>query len=279
MPAQRELLRPNSGPVRRLSFARPRALLPALAPLLALAAWQAAAQFGWLSDRVLPAPSSVAATAAALARSGELWAHAGASLLSVFAGVALGGAAALILGVLNATARRAGAPADSLVQALGLVPALAFAPLLVVWLGAGEAARLALLSLGAFFPLYRQTVRGIRAVAPGLIATAGSHGLRGWALFLHVLLPGALPCILDGLRQSLALAWLMLVALDVLAASPDAGLLARQGSESAQLDLLVLGIALYAVMNAASQAMAHLLARHLLRWSPAHRPELFSRID
>jgi len=258
-------------------------LAPALSPLLAslfvLAAWQAAAQAGWLSGRLLPAPSTVAAAAVALARSGELWSHAGASLLRVLAGLVLGGGAALILGAMNATARRAGKQADALLQALGLVPVLAFAPLILLWLGVGEAARLALLSLGAFFPIYRQTVRGIRAVDPGLIATGRSHGLHGWALFLHVILPGALPSILTGLRQGLGLAWLILVALEVFAAPTGVGLLAEHGRIAARADLLLLGIALYAAMSAASQALVHLLARHLLRWSPAHRPELFSRID
>lgn len=250
-----------------------------LAPLLALAAWQAAAQAGWLPDRILPAPSSVAATALALARSGELAAHLGGSLLRVIAGVALGGGAALILGAMNAAARRAGAQADTLVQALGLVPVLAFAPLILLWLGVGETARLALLSLGAFFPLYGQTVRGIRAVDAGLIVTGRSHGLHGWALFLHVILPGALPSILAGLRQAVGLVWLILVALDVFAAPSGIGLLAGQGRAASRVDLLVLGIALYAAMSAASQALVHGLARHLLRWSPAHRPELFSRMD
>lgn len=275
MPAPNNLPSPN---LRAARWPSP-VLARLLAPLLALAAWQAAAQAGWLSDRLLPAPSTVAAAAVALARSGELWSHAGASFLRVLAGLVLGGGAALILGAMNATARRAGKQADTLLQALGLVPVLAFAPLILLWLGVSETARLALLSLGAFFPIYRQTVRGIRAVDPGLIATGRAHGLHGWSLFLHVILPGALPSMLTGLRQGVGLAWLMLVALELFAAPSGVGLLAEKGRLAARADLLVLGIALYAAMSAASHALVHLLARHLLRWSPAHRPELFSRID
>ena len=250
-----------------------------LAPVLALAAWQVAAQAGWLSDRLLPAPSSVGAAAVALARNGELWTHAGASVLRGLAGVLLGGGAALILGAMNAVSRRAGAQAHTLVQALALVPVLAFAPLILLWLGAGETSRLALLSLGAFFPVYVHTVRGIRALDPGLLATGRSHGLQGWPLFLHVILPGAMPSILTGLRQGLGQVWLLVVALEVFVAPSGIGLLAVQGREAARVDLLVLSIALYAAMSAASHALAHLLARYLLRWSPAHRPELFSRTE
>ena len=279
MSAPRTLPSPNLRAARWLAPALVPALARLLAPLLVLAAWQVAAQAGWLSDRLLPAPSTVAAAAVALARSGELWTQAGASLLRVLAGLVLGGGAALILGSMNATARRAGTQADTLLQALGRVPVLAFAPLVLLWLGAGETARLALLSLSAFFPIYRQTMRGIRAVDPGLIATGRSHGLHGWALFLHIILPGALPSMLTGLRQGVGLAWLMLVALDVFAAPSGVGLLVEQGRIAARADLLLLGIALYAAMSAASQALVHLLARRVLRWSPVHRPELFSRID
>lgn len=250
-----------------------------LAPVLALTAWQVAAQAGWLSERFLPAPASVVSAAVALARAGELWAHVGASALRVIAGVLLGGGAALILGAMSAVARRAGTHADGLLQALALVPVLAFAPLVLLWLGVGETSRLTLLSLGAFFPVYVHTVRGIGAVDPGLVATGRAHGLQGWPLLLHVILPGALPSILTGLRQGVGLVWLLLVALEIFAAPSGIGLLAAQGRESARVDLLVLGIALYAAMSAASQALLHLLARHLLRWSPAHRPELFSRTD
>ncbi|MEN4921425.1 ABC transporter permease subunit [Achromobacter spanius] len=249
-----------------------------LAPLLVLAAWQAAAQAGWLPERILPAPSSVAAAGAALARSGALWEQAGVSGLRALTGVLLGGGAGVVLGALAGVARRTGAQADSLLQALGLVPVLAFAPLILLWVGVGEAARLALLSLSAFFPVYLHTVRGIRGVDAGLLETGREHGLQGWPLWLHVLLPGALPTILAGLRQGLVLVWLVLVALERFPAPSGLGQLAAQAHETARTDLAVLAIVLYALLSAASFAAVHALRRYLLRWSPAQRPELFSGI-
>lgn len=254
-------------------------LAAALAPVLALAVWQAASQAGWLPERILPAPSAVAAAAVALAQSGELWEAVRASALRAIAGLLLGGAAGLVLGMLNALARRSGARADSLLQALGLAPVLAFAPLILLWLGEGETARLALLSLGAFFPVYRQTVRGIRAVDPGLLAIGRACGLHGWPLCLHVILPGALPSILAGLRQAVGLVWLVLVALEFFAAPSGLGYLATHGPDGLRADVLLASIALYAVMSAASGALVHALARYLLRWRPAHRPEILSGAD
>lgn len=267
-----------------------------LAPLLAVAGWQAAAQAGWLPERILPAPSSVAIAAVTLARSGALWELAQISILRVLAGLLAGGAAGLFIGVLNGIARHgsaldgsvhhgsvrhgltrgAGSQADNVLQALSLVPVLAFAPLILLWLGGGESATLALLSLGAFFPVYLHTVRGIGAVDPGLVRTGQAHGLHGVALMRHVILPGALPSILAGLRQGLGLAWLLLVAVELFLMPSGLGLLAAQPGGAVRVDGMVLSIVLYAVLSVASCALIHALARRLLCWSPAHRPELFS---
>lgn len=271
MPDARTLRRP----------ARPTGswLAAALPPILALAAWQAASQAGWMPEHILPAPSSVAAVAVSLARSGDLRDAVGASALRAFAGLLLGGAAGLIVGALNAVARRAGAQADRLLQALGLVPVLAFAPLILLWLGVGDTARLALLGLSAFFSVYLHTVRGVRAVDPRLIAIGRSCGLHGWPLCVHVILPGALPSVLAGLRQAVSLVWLVLVALDLFAAPSGLGQLALGDSRLPRPDALLAVIALYAAMAAASVALVHGLERRLLRWSPAHRPDLFSRTE
>jgi sulfonate transport system permease protein len=250
-----------------------------LAPVLVLALWQVAAQAGWLPSRILPAPSAVATAAATLAQSGDLWLHARISILRAVSGLLLGGAAGLILGVAGAMARRAGTQADGVLQALGLVPVLAFAPLIALWFGAGDTARLALLSLAAFFPVYLHTVRGIGAVDPALVETGRSHGLRGWPLYVHVILPGALPEILTGLRQGLGLVWLTLIALELFLPPSGLGLLATQARETQRTDVLLLGIVLYAVLSVASGALIHALERRLLRWSPAHRPELFTGTD
>ncbi|MFD4838156.1 ABC transporter permease subunit [Achromobacter sp. NPDC058515] len=249
-----------------------------IAPLLVLALWELAARVGWLPSLLLPAPSAVFVAAATLAQSGELWQYARISIERALSGLLLGGAAGLVLGVLNGMVRQAAARADDILRALAAVPVLAFAPLILLWVGAEEIARLALLSLAAFFPVYLHTVRGIRAVDPALIETGRSCGLRGWPLYRDVILPGALPSVLAGLRQALGLAWLVLAALELLAAPSGIGRLALPAGEPPRADALLLGIALYAALSKASDALTAALERRLLRWSPAHRPELLSGI-
>lgn len=249
-----------------------------LAPVLVLALWQLAAQAGWLPSRILPAPSDVAAAAAALAQSGELWAHARGSILRALAGLALGGAAGLILGLLFGIWRKSAAQADGFLRAFGLVPVLAFAPLILSWLGADESASLALLSLAAFFPIYIHMQRGIRALDPAWAETGRSCGLRGWPLYLHVILPGALPAILTGLRQGLGLLWMTLAALELFLAPSGLGGLAMGALDPLRTDVLLLAILLYAVLSAGAGVLVGGLERRLLRWNLAGRPDLLSGI-
>lgn len=140
--------------------------------------------------------------------------------------------------------------------------------LVTLWLGSGGTAWQALLPLSLFLPICVQTVRGIRAVDPALVETGRSHGLRGWPLYRHVLLPGALPFILTGLRQGLGLLWLTLIALELFVTPSGLGIapLLTRGPPGAVA--LLLGIALLAVLSAGSGAVIGALERWLLRWRP-----------
>ena len=139
--------------------------------------------------------------------------------------------------------------------------------LAALWLGSGETARQILPSLSLLAPLLYQTVRGIRAVDPALVETGGSHDLSGWPLYRHVLLPGALPFILTGLRQGLELLWLTLIALELFATPSGLGR-TLLGSDPPGAATLLLGLALYAVLSLGSGALVSLLERWLLRWRP-----------
>jgi len=145
-----------------------------------------------------------------------------------------------------------------------------FAPALLtaLWLGSGDTARQILPPLSLLAPLLYQTVRGIRAVDPALVETGRSHDLSGWLLYRHVLLPGALPFILTGLRQGLGLLWLTLIALELYATPVDLGRLALWGSVPPGAATLLLGIALYAGLSLGSGALVSALERWLLRWRP-----------
>lgn len=248
------------------------ALAPWLVPALILGLWQLAAQAGWLSSRILPAPSAVPAAAWSLAVSGELWQHVRISALRALWGLLLGGGLGLALGLLNGSSRTAETLLDTTLQMIRNIPVLALIPLVILWFGIEETAKLALLSLGVFFPVYLNTFHGIRSVDPALIEMGRSYGLTGWRLYRDVILPGALPSILVGLRFALGLVWVILIVTETISAQSGIGYMTMNAREFLQTDVVLLGILLYALLGKVADTLARLLERRLLRWNPAYRP-------
>ncbi|PWY52518.1 aliphatic sulfonate ABC transporter permease SsuC [Achromobacter sp. RW408] len=248
------------------------ALAPWLVPALILGLWQLAAQAGWLSSRILPAPSAVAAAAWSLAVSGELWQHVRISALRALWGLLLGGGLGLALGLLNGSSRTAETLLDTTLQMIRNIPVLALIPLVILWFGIEETAKLALLSLGVFFPVYLNTFHGIRSVDPALIEMGRSYGLSGWPLYRDVILPGALPSILVGLRFALGLVWVILIVTETISAQSGIGFMTMNAREFLQTDVVLLGILLYALLGKAADTLARALEHRLLRWNPAYRP-------
>ncbi|WYX23603.1 aliphatic sulfonate ABC transporter permease SsuC [Achromobacter xylosoxidans] len=248
------------------------ALAPWLVPALILGLWQLAAQAGWLSSRILPAPSAAAAAAWSLAVSGELWQHVRISALRALWGLLLGGGLGLALGLLNGSSRTAETLLDTTLQMIRNIPVLALIPLVILWFGIEETAKLALLSLGVFFPVYLNTFHGIRSVDPALIEMGRSYGLSGWPLYRDVILPGALPSILVGLRFALGLVWVILIVTETISAQSGIGYMTMNAREFLQTDVVLLGILLYALLGKAADTLARALEHRLLRWNPAYRP-------
>src|SRR5262245_24594876 len=247
-------------------------LAPWIVPIALLAAWQIAAQLGWLSSRILPAPLAVAKAAWALLISGEMLQHVKTSTWRAFIGFALGGGLGLALGLLNGVSRRSETLLDTTLQMVRNVPPLALIPLVILWFGIDEAANLFLVSLGVFFPVYINTFHGIRAVDPALIEMARTYGLSGWRLYREVILPGALPAILVGVRFSLGLMWVILIVAETISANAGIGYMTMNAREFLQTDVVLLGILLYALLGKFADLLAKGLERYWLRWHPGYRP-------
>jgi len=248
-----------------------RALLPWLLPLALLAAWQLSSQLGWLSSRVLPEPWAVAKAAWALAVSGELWTHLQVSSGRALLGFAIGGGLGLALGLLTGSLRWAETLLDSSLQMLRNIPPLALIPLVILWFGIDESAKLFLVALGVFFPIYLNTFHGIRSVDAGLIEMARSYGLTGWRLYARVILPGATASILVGLRFSLGLMWVLLIVAETLSAQAGIGYMTMNAREFLQTDVVLVGILLYALLGKLADLLARGLERAWLRWHPGYQ--------
>ncbi len=240
-------------------------------PVGLVVVWQIAAQLGWLSSRILPEPWAVLRAAWNLALSGELWTHLGVSTGRAASGFAVGGGLGLLLGLLTGTFRQAEVLLDTTLQMVRNIPALALIPLVILWFGIDEMSKLFLVSVGVFFPIYLNTFHGIRSVDKGLIEMAKSYGLSGWSLYRDVILPGALPSILVGVRFALGLVWVLLIVAETISAQAGIGYMTMNAREFLQTDVVLVGILLYALLGKLADVLARSLEKFWLRWHPGYQ--------
>ncbi len=263
---------PVIGPaLRQFALRSVQRLIPWLVPVALIAVWQIASSLGWLSTRVLPAPVDVIKAAWKLTASGELWTHVKVSAGRALGGLAIGGGLGLALGLLTGSVRFFETLLDSTIQMVRNIPALALIPLVILWFGIDESAKLFLISISVFFPIYLNTFHGIRNVDPQLIEMGRTYGLTRWQLYKEVILPGALSSILVGLRFSLGLMWVILIVAETISAQSGIGYLTMNAREFLQTDIVLVGILLYALLGKLADLFARALEQWWLRWHPGYR--------
>lgn len=248
--------------------ARTFLVLSWVVPVVLLLVWEAMARFGFIQPHVLPAPSKVALTAWKLTVSGSLLGDLGVSLIRAAVGFAIGGGIGFTLGILVGFSRTAEAVIDRSVQMVRAIPFLALLPLVIVWFGVGESQKIFLVALGVGFPIYINTVLGIRQVDPKLLELGRVQGLGTRELIRRIILPGAMPSILTGVRFALATAWLALVVAETIGSQSGLGFLAMDAREFLRTDVIVLTILIYAVIGVLADSLARLLEKRLLQWHP-----------
>jgi len=246
-------------------------IVPWIVPIFLLVLWELLVRVGILSTRILPAPSGVVETGIKLASTGELFKHISISAGRAISGFIVGGSIGLALGFLNGISRTAETLLDTTLQMLRTIPNLALIPLVILWFGIGDQARLFLVSLGVFFPLYINTFHGIRSVDPGLIEMGKVYGLKPLQLLWQIILPGALSSILVGVRFSLGIMWLTLIVAETIAADSGLGYMAMNAREFMQTDVVVLSIFIYALLGKLADATARTLESKWLAWNPSYQ--------
>ncbi len=227
--------------------------------------WQVGTSSGWLST-MTPSPADVAAAARELIGSGELTHHAGVSLDRVVKGLSVGLAVGLVLGLAAGLLRIAEDVVDAPIQSLRMLPHLALVPLFIVWFGIGELPKVLLIAIGPIFPLYLNVLHGIRGVDERLIESARSCGVGRWGLIRRVILPGALPQILVGLRQALGIGWLSLVVAEQTATTAGFGFLMNDAREFLRPDIIFVVLVLYALLGLASDQAVRFIERRAMAW-------------
>jgi sulfonate transport system permease protein len=246
----------------------PRGVERLLGVVLLVGAWELAARVGWLSPRTLAGPSTVLTAGADLWRQGTLWPSLVASVTRVGWGLAIGIPIGTALAVAAGLSRLGDDLVDANVHMLRFVPIIALQPLLIVWLGVGETVKVTMIVIGVVFPIYVNTSTAIKALDPRHAELARVLGLDRRTLVRRVVLPGALPGFLVGLRLSVAIAWLLLVFAETINASSGIGYLMARAQVFQQTDVIVVGLATYAILGLLSDGVVRWLERRLLAWQP-----------
>ncbi|RHW30691.1 ABC transporter permease subunit [Oceanobacillus profundus] len=224
-----------------------------------------------ISGSILPPPLEVVQAGAQMAVNGDLWTHIFISFNRALTGFVIGGGLGLIFGLLNGIYPIAEKHLDTTVQMFRNIPHLALIPLIILWFGVGEEPKVILVAIGVFFPIYINTYHGIRSVDKGLIEMGNVYRLSRQKLFSKIVLRGALPSILVGIRYALGTMWVTLIVAETVAASSGIGYMSNNAREFMQLDIVVLAILLYALLGKLADSLAKLLESRLLKWNPVYQ--------
>jgi sulfonate transport system permease protein len=260
------LVRPAQGGKHRPSVRIPRLLRRFAGPLLVLALWQLACSQRLFSSVEVASPAAVADAARQLWAQDVLQPNLLISLQRVAEGLALGVAAGVLLAVVCGLFWVGEDLLDPVLQAARAVPILGLVPLAIIWFGVGEVPKVFLIALGCLFPVYLNTYAGIRGVDLKLVEAGQTFGLRRWGLIRQVILPGALPGFLVGLRFALVGSWLVDVVAEEINAQSGLGYLINQAQTTNRTDIMFLCLAIYAVLGLLADALVRLLERTLLVW-------------
>jgi sulfonate transport system permease protein len=254
-------------PVRRAHrWSPPRPVRRAAGPLGTLLLWYVLSATGVLSPEVLAGPATVFGKALGMIADGELPAAIAVSGQRVVLGFLIGGVIGTALALLAGLLRLGEDLVDSTVGMFRTLPWVGLIPLFIIWFGINEEPKIALIALGVTFPIYFNIYAGIRGVDAQLVEAGRVLGLRRWGLIRHVVLPGALPGALVGLRYALGTAWLALVWAEQVNASQGIGYLMNNAQQFFQTDVIVVCLVTYAVLGLVCDLVVRLISRYVLSW-------------
>jgi NitT/TauT family transport system permease protein len=245
---------------------KPRRWVGALVFVLLILIAEWGTRSGWISALTLPKPSDVFETFRELYASGLLFKHLGPSLSRLFVGAALGASVGISVGVLIGLSSYIRSGMVPLVAAIFPIPKIALLPLFVIWFGIGEGSKYALIAFGTFTPTVVATYGAVDNVDRTLIRMGQSFGLSWWSIVRKIVLPGAMPGILSGLRISLAIAIILLVAAEMLGAEYGIGAYILEAGSLYDLERLFAGVVILSLLGVGLSTTIGWIERRLLNW-------------
>lgn len=240
-------------------------------PLIVVIAWEILVKYDVLSARLFSSPSLIIKKFIELTVNGALWQHMEISLIRASIGFLLGGGLGILFGIITGMNKKSEHYLNPTIQMLRTIPLLAITPLFILWFGFGELSKILLIALGAFFPLYLQTFLGIRNVDNKLYDVAKIHQYSKVDVVTNLLIPGALPNILLGIRLSLSTAWVCLVVAELLGANEGIGFMIQDARSFLQTDVVFIGIILFAIVGKLSDSLVRLLENYFLKWQDSFK--------
>lgn len=257
---------PARRPRRRLG---PGGAIPfgaAVGPLLLLAIWAVGSAAGWIDPRTLSAPWTVVTTAGELIADGRLPDNLAVSARRTGLGLAFGTVIGAGLALISGLSRWGEAIIDGPIQIKRAVPSLALIPLLILWLGIGEQMKVITITLGVFVPVYIHTHNGLRGIDSRYVELGESLRLRRATFIRRIVLPGALPGFLLGMRFAVVAAWLSLVVVEQVNSTSGIGYMMELARQYGQTDVIIVGLVLYGLLGLLSDGAVRLAQRRALSW-------------
>lgn len=251
---------------RRLGLGQPAPYGWLLGPALLLVFWTVGSAVGFIDPRILPAPWVALTTGAEMIEQGRLQANLAVSAWRAGQGLAYGVVIGVIIALISGLSLLGGYIFDGLVQLKRAIPTLALIPLFILWFGIGEGMKVIVISLSVFIPIYVHTHNALRAIDLKHVELAETLGLGRLAFIRHVVLPGALPGFMLGLRFGVMGAWLALVVVEQLNATSGIGYMINLARTYAQSDVILLGLVVYAILGVSSDAAVRFLEKKVLSW-------------
>jgi sulfonate transport system permease protein len=242
-------------------------LLPAVLPIGIILLWEAASRLGLVHKSILPPPSKIIQAGIDLINKGTLAGHLAASLKRVLSGYAVGLASGLCFGILAGLYKHLLKSVSLLVGALRPIPMIAWIPMLILWMGIAEQSKIAVIVIGTFWPVFLNTLQGIKNVDEKYLEVARILEKGRFTVLTNVVFPAALPSIFTGVRLGVSSAWMSVVASEMIAASRGVGFLISYAREMSQPHIMWVGIAIIGLFGLILDTLIIRLERRVLYWS------------
>lgn len=243
-------------------------VLPALSIVIVLVAWEAIVRWRGIEPIFLPAPTSIAFYMWRMLADGTMEYNLGITLLRIFAGFIVAAVTGVALGLLMGVSRIVSRVADVWIAALYPLPKISLIPLLIIWLGTGEAYRIVISAITAFFPIVISTYAGIRQIDRGLIKAAEDLGASARQVQLKIVIPAAMPSILSGLQLGMGVTIILIVAAEMIGGSSQSGMgyLLISAGQVMETEKVFASLVVLAIMGAVIIKLQQWIDRKLAPW-------------